>query len=310
MMTACLICLAEVGRDTDYHPPCVRRLFGTRKVPRLEIALAKLHTFGLAMVGRTSISGVQRKISLGLGADRMTLQVGADRARYILKPATEVYPSLPENEHVTMRIAKLCRIAIPECGLIRLEDGSLAYIVVRFDRPAEGGKLRQEDFCQLALKSPKQKYEGSAERCARLLRRYASEPVVEQLKLFRLMVFAWWTGNGDMHLKNFSLLADLDGRHHLSPAYDLVCTRLLIQDDPLALPVGGKDRGITRKTWLEYGEYCELPRPAIDREFAAIAAAVAPARRLLGQSLLPDEMKQRYSTLLEARAGILSPRGQ
>jgi serine/threonine-protein kinase HipA len=306
-MSACLICLDELAAAGTYHPRCVRRLFGTRRVPVIDVELAKLHTFGLAMVGRTSLSGVQRKISLGLDADRMTLQVAVARARYLLKPAGEVYPSLPENEHVTMRLAKLCRIEIPECGLIRLKDGSLAYLVARFDRPPDGGKLRCEDFCQLALRSPKEKYDGSAELCARLVRRHASEPLVQQRELFRLVLFGWWTGNGDMHLKNFSLLADLDGRQRLSPAYDLLCTRLVIPDDPLALPVGGKRDGITRRTWREYADYCELPRATADRELAAMARAVEPAQRLVARSLLPDEMKADYLALLEQRGRALVP---
>ena len=306
-MTGCLICHDELAGSGPYHPRCVRQLFGTRRVPGIDVELAKLHTFGLAMVGRTSLSGVQRKISLGLDSDRMTLQVAIERARYILKPATEVFPSLPENEHVTMRIAKLCRIEIPECGLLRLKDGSVAYIVARFDRPPGGGKLRQEDFCQLALKPPKDKYAGSAELCARLVRRYASEPIVQQLALFRLVLFSWWTGNGDMHLKNFSLLADGDGRHRLSPAYDLLCTRLVIPNDPLALPVGGKQEGITRRTWRDYAEYCGLPRRSADRELATMAAAVEPARRLITRSALPDAMKADYAALLEERGRVLAP---
>jgi serine/threonine-protein kinase HipA len=305
-MTGCLICLGEPGAAGPYHPRCTRRLFGTRRLPAIDVELDKLHTFGLAMVGRTSLSGVQRKISLGLDARRMTLQVAVERARYLLKPASEVFPHLPENEHVTMRLAALCRIPIPECGLLRLVDGSLAYIVARFDRPPDGGKLRQEDFCQLALRSPKDKYEGSAELCARLVRRHAAEPLIQQLMLFRLVLFGWWTGNGDMHLKNFSLLADRDGRHLLSPGYDLLCTRLVIEGDPLALPVGGKRDGITRRTWRDYGAYCELPPATVDRELGALAAAVEPARHLLARSPLPDDMKAAYTALIEERSAILT----
>ena len=103
----------------------------------------------------------------------------------------------------TGRPVEIAGVEHPACGLLTLADGSLAYVVRRFDRPDGGGKLRQEDFCQ-----------------------YATEPAVESLKLFRQMVFCWWTGNGDMHLKNFSLLTGPDGTVRLSPAYDLLCTRV------------------------------------------------------------------------------------
>ena len=162
-MTACLICLGEMGRRPAlgaYHRDCLQRLFGAATIPEIDVEIAKLHTVGLAMVGRTSLSGVQRKVSLGLSADRKTLQVALGAQRYILKPQTETYPSLPENEHVTMRLAELAGLEIPPCGLFRLKDDSTAYLVLRFDRTPEGRKLRQEDFCQLAQKSPKEKYDG------------------------------------------------------------------------------------------------------------------------------------------------------
>ncbi|MBK8270663.1 MAG: HipA domain-containing protein [Planctomycetes bacterium] len=242
MSRACRICLTSIGEQGDYHAACLRTLFGAAKVPHLDINLSKMHTAALAMVGHTSLSGVQKKISVNLTADRETLQVAAEGGRYILKPQTEAFPSLPENEHVTTCLAKLVDIEVAPFGMIALSDGSLAYISRRFDRLPDGRKLRQEDFCQLAEQSPKDKYEGSAELCVRLLRKYATEPLIEVLKLYRLLVFTWWSGNGDMHLKNFSLFTDQQGIMRLTPAYDLVSTRLVIPNDPLALSVVGKKR--------------------------------------------------------------------
>lgn len=189
MSFVCRMCLKPV-RDREYHAACLRGLFGSAKVPQLDISLAKLHTAGLAMVGRSSLSGVQKKISVTLTTDRETLQVAADGGRYILKPQTETFPALPENEHVTTCLAKLVEIEVPPSGLVALSDGSLAFISKRFDRLPDGRKLRQEDFCQLAEQSPKDKYEASAELCVRLLRKYASEPLIEILKLYRLLLFA------------------------------------------------------------------------------------------------------------------------
>ena len=95
---------------------------------------------------------------------------------------------------------------------------------------------------------------ASAELCARLVRRFATEPLVELLKLYRLLVFSWWTGNGDMHLKNFSLLGAADGTQRLAPAYDQLSTRLVIPNDDLALPVVGKKSNLSRAAWLEYAD--------------------------------------------------------
>ncbi len=306
-MPACWACLREVPIGARYHPSCLRDLFGSAKVPVVDVELARLHTLALAMVGHTSLSGIQRKISLSLEAESRTLHVAAEGAHFILKPQALTFPFLPENEHATMRLAARVGINVPPCALVELKDGSRAYIVRRFDPPATGGKLLQEDFCQLAVKSPKEKYSGSAELCAKLLLRYASAPVVEAQRLFRLLVFVWWTGNGDMHLKNFSLLRHPDGQYRLSPAYDLLATRLVIPDDQLALPIGGTPKDISRRKWLELARSCKLPEPAAVRVLTEIGESVDEATELIDASLLPDAMKRTYQALVRTRAGVLLP---
>jgi len=305
-MTACLICLRPREGTGRYHTRCVRSLFGTPDVPApVDIDLAHLHTAGLAMVGRTTLSGVQPKISVKLSADRQTLQVALGPGRFILKPQSTAFPELPENELVTMRLAERAGLNIPPCGLLALSDGSTAYVTRRFDRLDSGGKLRQEDFCQLAELPPKRKYDGSAELCARLVRRYATEPAIESLRLFRQMVFCWWTGNGDAHLKNFSLLTGTDGIVQLSPAYDLLCTRLVLPGDYLALPIGGKQDGLRRTHWEEYGKYCGLPARSIARELARIVALQQSAIELVSPSPLGASSRERYVDLLRERAASL-----
>ncbi|MBI2895075.1 MAG: HipA domain-containing protein [Deltaproteobacteria bacterium] len=306
----CLSCLEPTSSEHGYHPSCLVGLFGTSSPPIVDVDLARLHTLALAMVGRTSISGIQRKISMRLSADRTTLQVAIEGGRFLLKPQAGTYPNLPENEHVTTQIARRAGIEIPPCALFRLKDGSVAYLVVRFDRLPQGGKLRQEDFCQLADKSPKEKYDGSAELCARIVRRFASEPGVALVELFRRNVFAWWTGNGDMHLKNYSLLAGADGRHRLSPAYDQICTRLVIRGDQLALPVGGKRDRLSRKAWLSHAAYCGLAARAAERVLAEIVGALPDGLAVIERSLLDAAMRSEYAALLTERARLLAGGGR
>ncbi|MBK9129745.1 MAG: HipA domain-containing protein [Phycisphaerales bacterium] len=298
MSDACRVCLAPVD-GTAYHRACSLELFDAPTPPTIEVEVAKLHTLALAMVGHTSISGVQKKISLRLDSDRHTLQVATSGARYIFKPQAQTFPHLPENEHLTMRMAKLVGLEVPPCGLVQLADGSLAYLVRRFDRTATA-KLALEDFCQLAEKSPKDKYEGSAELCFKLVARFASEPGIEKAKLLRLLMFTWWTGNGDMHLKNLSLLTR-DGVHALSPVYDLLCTRLVIPGDQLALSVVGKKDRLGPAAWRALAEYAGVPPKAFARIAAAFTAALEPAAGLVGQSFLPAEMREEYVALLRER---------
>ena len=305
MSGPCLSCLGEMA-EGEYHPRCLQLLFRTGRPPTVDVELGKLHALGLAMAGHVSLSGTQRKISLGLSTDRMTLQLAIEGGRYILKPQAQTYPALPENEHATMQLARAAGIDTPPNAIVRLADGSLAYVVVRFDRTAEGRKVRQDDFCQLAEKSPKENYDGSAELCARLVKQFATEPLIEVLKLYRLLVFSWWVGNGDMHLKNFSLVATPDGRQALAPVYDQVCTRLVIPGDQLALLVGGRKDGLDRATWLEFARYCGLPARAAERVLHEVPGALAEAAALIGRSLLPVDMKRNYDALLRERSAVLA----
>ena len=305
MTASCLICLDPLRRDSRYHRRCVVALFGGARVPRIDVDRTKLHTLAGAMVEHTSLSGTQRKISLGFTQDHACLRVPDIGGEYILKPQTGVYPAMPENEHLTMRLGALFGLEIPPCGLVALDDTSLAFIVRRFDRADDGKKLRQEDFCQLAVKPPKEKYDGSAELCARLIRRYSGQPGIDLLKLFRQWVFAWWVGNGDLHLKNLALLGggrgDVDAPHRLSPAYDLVASRLVIPDDRMALQLGGRDRHLARAAWVAFARYCTITDRAAARVLAQPGRLLEQAEQLVACSFLPETMKREYGALLRER---------
>lgn len=305
MTRICRSCLEALGDEEHYHLRCLRKLFRTSKVPTLDITIARLHLDALEMIGHTSLSGVQKKISVDLGPARATLRVAAEGGHYILKPQVDTYPSLPENEHVTTRLASLVDIATSPNGLVSLADGSLAYIVRRFDRLDDGTKVRQEDFCQLAGQSPKEKYDSSAERCAKLIRRYATEPLVEMLKFYRLLVFVWWSGNGDAHLKNFSLFTDADGIVRFTPAYDLLCTRLVIPNDHLALPIIGRKDNVRRRTWLDFATYCGLPETVARRVLQQQADVLDEALRMIDHCFLPDDQKATYRELITRRSDQL-----
>jgi serine/threonine-protein kinase HipA len=114
--------------------------------PVAEFDLAGLQTIALQMAGKMSISGVQRKVSIRISSDGARIEPANEKGRYILKPQG-TYLNIPENEHLTMRMAGLAGLEIPPCGLIRLTDGTYAYIIKRFNRTDTGEKLRQEDFC-------------------------------------------------------------------------------------------------------------------------------------------------------------------
>lgn len=307
MTTPCLICLEGTSGKEEYHPACLETLFGTGTLPVLDVELAKLYSLAASkMAGKMSISGAQEKVSLTLSRDRSALEVASTGGRYILKPETSRFSSVPQNEQLTMLLARLVGIEVPPFGLVKLKDGATAYIIRRFDRLDDGSKLQVEDFCQLAGKRLRDKYDGSAELCVRILRRYASEPLIEIRKLYQLLLFCWWTQNGDMHLKNFSLITTRDGIRRLSPAYDLVCTRLVIPNDTLAMPIGGRDRNLTRRKWLNFADYCQIPEKAAKRVISEQIKALKPALHLISASYLPDDMKQQYQDIVRENTDILA----
>lgn len=307
-MSACRACLEPVlpSKSIDgFHRGCLVALFGVARVPRVDFELRTLHTVGLEIAGKVALSGVQRKVAVRLDDENAALIPAPRGSRFILKPQAQAFPHVPENEHLTMRLAEKCGVAIPPCALLPLADGSTAYVVRRFDRMEEGRKVRVEDFCQLAEQPSKDRYEGSAELCARLVRRYASEPLIEALKLFRQTVFSWWAGNGDMHLKNLSLLATSDGLWQLSPAYDLLNSEIILGQDDLSLSVGGKKRNLTARIWREYGAYLGLPEKLVRKELTRLASLLEPSLEVVARSALPENLRRAYAEGLTARAKVL-----
>ena len=303
MTASCLTCLRPVPGEGRHHGRCARRLFGSDVVPRLDLRESEIQTIALAQVGRSSLAGVQRKISIGLHAERRTLRLETNGGRYILKPQAAEFLALPENEHLTMELARQFGLAVPDTTLLELTDGTLAYVVTRFDRPSEGGKFRQEDFCQLRLLPPASKYDGTAIDCASVIRLYSAEPGADLFRLFETFVFAFWIGNGDMHQKNLSLVADHDGRHLLSPVYDQVCTALYPGlDSRLGLPLSAGDGRTDRAAWLRFATACEIPERAAGRVLTRPTAGLRAAAATVERSYLPEDLRRRYRAVLEVRA--------
>jgi serine/threonine-protein kinase HipA len=302
MTKSCRICLRPTSEGDD-HPHCLKHLFGRPERPPIDVDPANLHWFGQEMAGRTSVSGVQRKVSLGWSHKH--LRVAAGRASYLLKPAEGIYPCLPENEHLTMRLAELAGLPVPAFGLVPLSDGRLAYLVKRFDRRGHGRRIAMEDFCQLAELPPAEKYQGSAEQCLKLLRRFSSAPGVDAAWLFRQFLFAWWVGNGDLHRKNLALLCPSNSEARLSPVYDLVNTAILIPGDQLALTVRGKRANLGRREWLDLGSDFGLPIKLVERELQRLSALLESAVELVNASFLSADLKVSYRDQLAQQSHLL-----
>lgn len=256
-MCKCLFCYKplKVG-DVDFHKGCARKIFESTTVPSLPYTRHNIKELAQQIISSsTTVTGVQAKLSLNIARDntaapqRFTI-VGL-WGRFILKPQTDRFTQLPENEDLTMHLAEAAGIKTVPHSLIRFDDGELCYITRRVDRLKNGAKIPMEDMCQLSERLTEDKYKGSYERITKLIQRFSDAPLLDIVKFWEVVLFSWLTGNADMHLKNFSIFRPADD-YILSPAYDLLSTTLAMpeDDEELALTINGKKKRIKREDFV------------------------------------------------------------
>ena len=257
---------------------------------------------------KISIQGVQPKLSAKLSIKDGKFEIVDKEGKYILKPQHHLYPEMPQNEDLTMRLASEIGLDVPLHGLIWSKDHSLTYFIKRFDRRGQNDKIPIEDFAQLAGMSRETKYDYSMEKVVTVIDDFCTFPSIEKLTLFKLTVFNFLVGNEDMHLKNFSIITE-EGKVTLSPCYDLVNSTIEYkkQDEEIALPLKGKKKHLTRNILVGYfgKERCELTSKSIDKVLNSISSAVPKWRELIDISFLSDDMKEKYHKLLVTRLAIV-----
>ncbi|MCD4796020.1 MAG: HipA domain-containing protein, partial [Candidatus Cloacimonetes bacterium] len=315
-MKVCLSCLKKVEKD-NYCSSCLKKLF-YGKNPILDISKKEFSHVQYELLDRFSISGVQDKISLKLDGIKL---IPTDKdGEYILKPIPGIsvpifQNDIPANEHLTMQIAKqLFNIQTAENALINFSDGEQAYITKRFDRK-NGSKLRQEDFCQLSGKTPEMaginfRYDGSYQEAGGIVKRFCAAYKVELEKLFTLILFNYLLGNGDAHLKNFSLIESVSGDFVLSPAYDLINTTVHFPNESrMALDLfidyeteSFKENGFYKKTdFMKLAEFYEIKHNRTERIIQSFLQKNENVKYMIKSSLLSKDAKDRYLEIFEDR---------
>jgi serine/threonine-protein kinase HipA len=252
---------------------------------------------------KMSIQGMQPKVSTVLRVNEGHMEIVDNDGRYIVKPPNLAYPELPENEALTMSLATTLDIEVPAHGLLLNADQTRSYFIRRFDR-AGWAKLPVEDFAQLSGESRDTKYSSSTEKLIDVIDTYCTFPALERMKLLDRLLFAFLTGNEDMHLKNWSLVTR-DDKVELSPAYDLLNSTIPNprSREELALPLHGKKSNLRANHFWRYLAVERLGlSPALVAETKtrmARASATWPDR--IATSFLSETMKERYLTLLAER---------
>lgn len=308
-MSKCLICANVCKPGNEYHDTCLNELFANKRPPVLEYNFSDLTKLAKNIVQqKVTVPGVQAKLLLEIDrqvkeSNKLTI-VGL-WGRFILKPPSNRWKELPENEHCTMMLAKSSGIETVPFGLARLKSGELSYVTRRIDRGAEGEKYAMEDMCQLTERLTEDKYKGSHEQIAKVIKKYSDNPIFDLTRYFELVLFCYITGNSDMHLKNFSLIKDPELGWKLSAGYDLLSTRLVISEkyDPeeLALTVGGKKRNFTKNSFPKFGIHIGLGAKQVDNILDKINQKSLGYRDQIEISFLSTELKEKYVDLVQER---------
>jgi serine/threonine-protein kinase HipA len=207
---------------------------------------------------------------------------------------------MPENEHLTMRIAEAFGISVVPSSLIRLASGELSYITKRIDRTSEGDKIHMIDFFQIT--EAFDKYKSSMEKVGKAIGQYASNTLLDKILFFELTLFSFLTGNNDMHLKNFSMIEGASG-WTLAPAYDLLNVTIVLPEDKeeLALTLGGKKSKLKKEHFIQLGVDLGLTDKQIKGVFKRMQKNKTKATELIEASFLSHDMKQSYQSILNDR---------
>ena len=273
---------------------------------------------------RFSLAGVQMKLSVmkntGKGGG-LTLPLGDGQGQYIAKFPSTAFPGVSENEFAALALASAIGMDVPANELVAKSDfegipeefDTLAegqvLLITRFDRGTNGTRIHIEDFAQVFGVYPARKYEGAAYHDIAAALTAAISPAAA-LEFVRRLALAVVTGNGDMHLKNWSLIYPGDGgRPALAPVYDLLSTVPYIPADNLALSLGGERsfKAMSAPRWRAFANRARLPEPAVMK---AVVETVARVNRhwwtLPEREAVPAPVLERIDAHVKAMTPILN----
>lgn len=302
-----------------YSRTCLRRVFNGKAVSHIlpyNSPASNTETDELFEQSRKhlSISGVQEKFPIILDKNKLRLTAGGERGSYILKSIPGIGKNagqMPANEHLTMQIARQAYgIETADNALIFFRNGEPAYITLRFDVNKDGTKLAQDDFASLAGRTPQThgehyKYLGNYLELFELMQKYLPGYKMEAPKLLKLLIFNYLFSNGDAHFKNFSILETPMGDYRLSPAYDLLNTRMHIEDKDFALDDGllpkNKAQGKISHQFATLAESAGISESIFIGIMQLMLSKSAEVERLTHASFLSESMKRNYLQAYQTR---------
>lgn len=274
---------------------------------------------------RFSLAGVQMKLSIMKNTGKeggITLAVDDEQGQYIAKFPSLTHIGLSENEFAILALAEALGMEVPARELVEKTDFAgipeefntmstgKVLLVRRFDRGADAARVHMEDFAQVFGRYPSEKYTGAAYHniAAALNSGVSFDSAIEFVRRLALTAI---TGNGDMHLKNWSLLYPGDGRTPtLAPIYDVLSTVSYIPKDGLALSLAGEKsfKALTPERWRNFANRSRLPEGAVVTAVAETAAAVRDKWSVLPErDVVPGQVLERIDAHIDEMVPILDP---
>jgi serine/threonine-protein kinase HipA len=312
-MAKCLYCYQEIetSDNQDYHIQCNKIFYGSNDAPVLPYDFNDMEMLAKQIVDLSiSIPGVQPKLSLGVIKNALTdghngrlTVMDALEGLYILKPQNTQYEQMPENEHLSMKLAALFKIDVVPHNLIRLTSGELCYITKRIDRKSNGSKIHMIDFLQIL--ELEDKYKGTSELLGKTIGQLSVNRLQDKLRFFEITLFNFLIGNNDMHLKNFSMCLSEIG-WVLSPSYDLLNVKIILPKDEedLALMLGGKKKNFNKEYFNRFGAILDLNIKQIQFVYKKLVDWLPAAFQLIDSSFLHQKTKQQYKSLIQQRVNL------
>lgn len=311
-MNRCLYCYQALNdADVDYHSKCIKAFYGTKYAPVLPYQLSEMEKLAKQAAELSiTVPGVQPKLSLGWMKTKLVdghqgrLKImDALQGNYILKPQNPQYLQMPENEHLSMKLAELFKISIVPVNIIRLQSGELCYITRRIDRNPDGSKNHMIDFMQILELTDK--YKGNMETLGKTIGALSANTLLDKFRFFESTVFNYVIGNNDMHLKNYSMILSEMG-WVLSPMYDLLNVKMILPKDKedMALLLGGKKENFNKGYFDRLGEVLKLNEKQVISVYKKLSKWLPKAVQCIDISFLHSDQKEFYKKMIVERTKL------
>lgn len=324
-MSRCYIC-GRCGSDAGhYHAVCLQKVFRAPELPEFDFSreelFAQLKEQALSQIslpGETSVLAFHCKVFRW--RTPVSRQLLPESGEFILDLPSPDDPYLPEARHFFLNFAASLGFETAPCALARLRSKELALFRRRPDRTTKVKTPRHiEDFCQMEELPARQKYWYSMDDAAGLVKRFSDSPGISLVRFFERALFYFISGCGDVHYKNLRMLCRrvvVGSYNHRVSKYDLEPLTDIMPpvmrpaggEVELALPLRGKNRGINRTDFEEFGTLCcQMRKIQMDNAFHRIVSGAeknfAP---LLEGSFLPVEYRDRIRQLISERIARLN----